>query len=228
MNIRNQKREKNNESGFTIIELMIATGVFSVVLLLCATAVIQVGRIFYKGTIVNKTQNTSRSIIDDVTQAIQFGGSTAGSFYQTGAVTYTFGTQNIPVSSVCLGDIRYSYVLRTDPTLTTVDFQLPHVFWKDRRSGAACTPRNITSADFGGAGGGTSGQELLDKSMNVSKFVVTQPTTGATLWKIELTATYGATYDLFTDSNFDVCKPNRSGGQFCAVSTITTYATRRL
>jgi prepilin-type N-terminal cleavage/methylation domain-containing protein len=42
-------RRTSNRSGFTIIELMIATAVFSVVLLLCATALVTIGNMYRRG-----------------------------------------------------------------------------------------------------------------------------------------------------------------------------------
>src|SRR5665647_2275439 len=118
MNMRKEKREKRKESGlrraqpkgFTIVELLIATAVFSVVLLLCATAIVQVGRMFYKGTIVNNTQTVSRSVINDISQAVQFGdGNDDASFYPApGSATFS----GVTVQSQCVGGVRYSYFLR--------------------------------------------------------------------------------------------------------------------
>src|SRR5437667_5654433 len=61
-------------SGFTIIELMIATVIFSVVLLLITAGIMQVARVYYKGVTEANTQSTARSIVDTISQAIQFDG----------------------------------------------------------------------------------------------------------------------------------------------------------
>jgi len=216
---------EEKEGGFTIIELLIATAVFSVVLLLCATAIVQVGRIFYKGTVINRTQNTSRTVVDDVSQAIQFGGGADG-FASSGSGSVTNGTITVTAQARCIGDIRYSYYLLNKSLGSDTATQLPHILWKDRLgAGDGCTPKNITLSNPGG----TNGQELMGNSMRLPVFKITDPAIGSSLWKVEVTAAYGATDDLFTSTvDYATCKPINVGGQFCAVSPITTYVTRRL
>ena len=52
----------SGQKGFTVLELMIATTVFSVMLLLTTTGMIQIGKVYYKGLVTAKTQDTVRSI----------------------------------------------------------------------------------------------------------------------------------------------------------------------
>ena len=60
-----------DQSGFTLLELMIATTIFSVILLLCTVGLIQIGKTYYKGSAIVRTQNVARDITDNITQAIQ-------------------------------------------------------------------------------------------------------------------------------------------------------------
>jgi prepilin-type N-terminal cleavage/methylation domain-containing protein len=212
-----------HQQGFTIVELMIATAVFSVVLLLCAVAIVQVGRMFYKGTILNRTQNAARTAADDVSQAIQFGSDSANFFRQ---VTATVGTApgTVSATAYCLGDVRYTAAPNT-LSLGSGTGRIAHVLWKDRpgatATGANCTPANITSAALSG------GQELLGDSMRLAAFTVS----GApgTIWSINLTVAYGATDDVFANpGTYTQCASQESGGQFCAVSTINTNVVKRL
>lgn len=62
---------KANQKGFTIIELIIATTVFSVVLLLCTFGLMQIGNVYYRGITSTRTQNVTRNIIDMVSQDIE-------------------------------------------------------------------------------------------------------------------------------------------------------------
>ncbi|HSX31885.1 MAG TPA: prepilin-type N-terminal cleavage/methylation domain-containing protein, partial [Candidatus Saccharimonadales bacterium] len=62
------------QQGFTIIELLIATLIFSMVLLLVTVGIMQVTRVYYKGVTESNTQNAARSIVDSISQAIQFDG----------------------------------------------------------------------------------------------------------------------------------------------------------
>jgi len=76
---------------------MIATGVFSAVLLLVTVAVMQIGRTYYKGITSTRNQEVTRSILDEISQAIQFGS----------------GDPNITSGMVCAGGKRFSYQLDT-------------------------------------------------------------------------------------------------------------------
>lgn len=223
---------KNGSRGFTIVELLISTAVFSVVLLLCATAIVQVGRMFYKGTVINKTQATSRRVVDDVSEAIQFGGGSndPNSFNVPGTATYPYGVTNIIVQSRCIGDIRYSYFLRSRSVGNNTNDQLPHILWKDRLGAdKSCKPQDITTA----TPGGTGGLELLGTGMRLNAFTITPPPSGSNSWQVDISVAYGATDDVFSKNsdssvNYDQCLTNKAGGQFCATSPITTYVTRRL
>src|SRR6266545_6126580 len=88
-------------SGFTIMELLIATVVFSVVLLVVTAGILQIARVYYKGVTEANTQNTVRTIIDTISQAIQFSG---GDVTSTPAIT-------TPGSSYafCVGNQQFSY-----------------------------------------------------------------------------------------------------------------------
>ncbi len=63
-----------DRKGFTIIELLIATVIFAVILLIMTAAVVQFGRIYYKGVISSRTQEAARSVTEDIGRSIQFGG----------------------------------------------------------------------------------------------------------------------------------------------------------
>lgn len=79
---------QKSESGFTIVELMIATVVFSMVLLVCAYAILHVGRMYYKGMVMNRTQDVARRIVDDVADTVKFG---TGDYSYRPSDCYKFG-----------------------------------------------------------------------------------------------------------------------------------------
>jgi len=60
------------QSGFTVIELLIATAVFSVVLLVFITAFLRISELFYKGVNLSNTQEAARTITQDIASDIQF------------------------------------------------------------------------------------------------------------------------------------------------------------
>lgn len=213
-----EQRAESRDGGFTIIELMISTAVFSVVLLLCAMAIVQVGQMFYKGVTINRTQDTARRTVDDIVQAIQFG-VVSGSFYQTSAPVLING---VTVNTLCLGEVRYSYV--TDRSLGSSSSQAKHVLWRDRISGSGtCTPQDLTLTTPS-----AGGQEMVGDNMRVPILSVTAPTSPNTIWNVSVTIAYGDNSDIFTDSTYTKCVGSNVGGQFCAVSAINTNVVKRL
>jgi type II secretory pathway pseudopilin PulG len=69
---KTSKKHPNDSSGFTIVELMISTIVFSVIMLLVAGAVVRFTANFQRGTTQTTTQNVARSVMDEVSQSLQF------------------------------------------------------------------------------------------------------------------------------------------------------------
>lgn len=210
------------EDGFTIVELMIATAVFSLVLLLCSFAIVNVGRVYYKGTMLNRTQDTARKVLDDVTRAIQFG-SSGSNFYRYGA-TGDISNANT-IQAHCLGGVRYSYsVLRP---LGSGPNAWPHVLWKDRiPQGGDCTPLDISQDSPGGEGG----VEMLGENMRISSFEIVP---NGEAWDVSIRVAYGDDENAFEPvsegvERFSICKGAISGGQFCAVSQLKTTVMKRL
>jgi len=78
--------------GFTIVELMIATLVFSTILLVITFGVIHFSSDYYKGINSSTTQDTARQVIDSVAQAVQFSGSTP---MAPNANSYCIGNQQL-------------------------------------------------------------------------------------------------------------------------------------
>ncbi|MDQ3123611.1 MAG: prepilin-type N-terminal cleavage/methylation domain-containing protein [bacterium] len=206
-------RIHKKQHGFTIVELMIATAVFSIVLLICSFAIIHIGKMYYKGVITNRTQDTSRRLIEDVSSSIQFGATSEDPdlFRRTGAATYS----GVNVESLCIGSVRYSY------SRNHFVGQIRHVLWRDDVTTNQCTPRNITLNTPS-----SNGQELLGSNMRLPQGITANPV--GQLWQVSLLVSYGDNADLFTNSSLNVCRGVSAGGQFCAVSGFTTSVMKRL
>jgi prepilin-type N-terminal cleavage/methylation domain-containing protein len=71
-----QAPQTEKSSGFTIVELMISTLVFSVILLVVTFGIVHFTNSYYRGINGSTTQDTARTIVDSVTQAIQFSSGT--------------------------------------------------------------------------------------------------------------------------------------------------------
>jgi prepilin-type N-terminal cleavage/methylation domain-containing protein len=201
----------SKHGGFTIIEMLIATTVFSVVLLLCATVILTVGKLFYKGLAINRTQDATRRVVDDISQAIQFGAGTAD------PANFRRVSPSAPGSdqALCLGEVKYTY------NTSTALGPSPHVLWKSRIGLTdACVPEALT-------GPLTNGVELVGDNMRIPH-IRADDLDGDGVWTVEVRVAYGDTTDLFTDNTFSQCVPDNQGGQFCAVSSINTFVVKRL
>jgi len=222
------KLNNRNQAGFTIIELMISTTVFTFVLLVCSVAIVHVGRMYYKGTITSRTQDLSRKLGEDVSQAVQFGAgnSAPGQFLRvSGPTSFTSGSQTVAAFARCIGDIRYSYTV--GPAQGAGAGRATHVVWKDRLAPLApCVPVNIASVTPS-----VGGQEILGSKMRVARFDVTNP---VGLYAVDIIVSYGDTDDLFEPAslpnfpNFSICKGVGAGGQFCSVAAYRTTVGKRL
>ena len=93
-------RVKNVQSGFTIVELMIAATIFSVILLMVGGTIVRFTNTFQRGVVETSTQTVARNIVDVIAQALQNGAGAAESpgEYCIGTTRYTF-KQNVMLTS---------------------------------------------------------------------------------------------------------------------------------
>lgn len=189
---------KDNK-GFTIVELLVALAVFGTVLMVITLAVLQISRVYYKGITETDTQNTMRSIIDTVSQSIQFTG---------GDITTTSTLVKSP-DSFCAGGKLYSFILGTK-----LGGNVPHVLTENT------VPNCASSTPI------MSGKELLSPNMRLVKFSVIN--TSDDLYTINLKIAYGDD-DVLNDANGPNagCKSVRSGSQFCGTAEIRTTVMKR-
>lgn len=225
----------NQQSGFTIIELMISISVLSVILLTVTVGIIQLSKSYYKGIIQATTQQTARSLIDDVSSSIEFGSFTGlGTGSASLAGTYGLGFTE---QSYCIGQQRYSYVLRyqqsaAQPTSATAGYS-KHSLWKDGTA-TVCIPLDIGKAD---PNSGLGGKELLGEHMRLTKFAISEAMVNGvpsnSLYNISITIMYGDD-DIMDQSNPDMskwtCKSSATifAVAFCAKSQLTTVVGKRL
>lgn len=205
------KQQSQKQAGFTIVELMIATVVFSFILLMVSLSILELQRIYYKGINSSKTQEAARSIIQDVSQAIQFNGG-----------------QIIRGSDVhCVGNRRYSYALGNKVEDGAVAL---HGVVVDNP--ATCNP-----GDSNLSASAPNSLELLGNNMRVAKFEV-EPQGPNNLYKVSVRVVFGDD-DLLedavmadgtpgTDGVLDRCKSDRAGNQYCAVSELSTVVQQRV
>ncbi len=233
------KIPKTNSKGFTIMELMIAISILSIILLISSMVLIGVGNLYSKGADMANVQNVSRNIIENVTSTIQFSGAQLNNGVSASPIVYdySFGAVNVPVSAYCFGQTRYSFVTGFPPTGWS------HLIWLDKMATpGSCAPLNISQATPSCAGNSNpncissqsgSGNELLNANMHLANFSIEEY--NPQLYGISVGVAFGQE-NMFL-SNAGVPKlingdnyqcSNNAGQQYCATSYLTTFATERL
>lgn len=215
----NKAKRKPNNSGFTIIELIIASAVFGVVLLIVSNGAIQIGRLYYRNVTAAKTQEAARAVIDDIAGSIQF---SKGSISQTG--------EDPDTRVLCIGNIRYTFQVNRQ----IKDSNL-HAVWRDSVNDPA-NPDSDCDADgveFGEDQASGTGKELLGENMRLLQLSVLG---SGNFWTIRTKVAYGdddllSHYPPGQTTNNPAeaqCKPSRVvTSTFCSVSALEIGVKRR-
>lgn len=201
-----QNQRSLNARGFTVVEMMVATAVFSVVLLVCSIGLIQISRSFYKGVTVTTTQETARGVIDEIANSITYSGSNPSGLLSSG-----------PNRAYCIGATRISFL----PGRMLGD--VPHVLVAD--SPPVCSaPLDLTNPSLPGA---VNPRELVAERMRVAKLVITPQTNR--LYFVELRLVTGDDDALQNDNSPTAdCSGLLAGAQFCASVELTTTVQKRI
>jgi prepilin-type N-terminal cleavage/methylation domain-containing protein len=217
------KTKINKMNGFTIVELLIATVVFAVVLLVAQASFLQIGHLFYRGVSINQTQETADHIFQDINGNFQSAPSVGGGLNSPGGYNY-----------YCIGNIRYTYRINNEVNANapSADHSPSGNFGviKDilPGAGAACaTPCSDTSGSPCPAGTVKlqSPVEMLGNRMRIEKFDIPSPPPGSNLYNVSIVLAYGddntLTYHTPGDFSTVACQGD-AHNDFCAVSSINT------
>jgi len=209
--------------GFTIVELMIASSVFAVLLLVISAGVMSFTRQYYKGVVTTKTQTTARSIMSEVTQAIQFS-STVYTGLSSGS-----GSEK----GFCVDNKLFSYIIGQqvmDKGGLVVNHQGYHGFVVDS-GGSSCTTTTVPMALPLGSALGPGQRELLGDKMRLAALNIS---VNGDLYLVRVRVLYGQDSVLspavtsVTDWSKEACANDSAGSQYCAVSDLTTTIQKRL
>lgn len=223
-----------NTRGFTIVELMIATSVFSLLLLISMAALIFIGRIYYKGTTESRTTNTASSIIDEVSSSVKFSGQD---------VKVAAGPNTGWDGAYCIGSTKYSYklnkILEIDRSENSLRAQ--RVLVKSQDPLCLGNPTGIPldpPATFTALGSQTPEgnlQELLAEYMRLTRFEVVGSPEGLTT--INISVVYGGDSDNaavdtdiynYESGQISSCKTGVASSQFCSVKNLSTTVLRKV
>lgn len=209
---------KLDNRGFTILELLIATGILSGILVMMTVMITGIGNLYYKGIAQSQTQDTTRTIVRELTQAIQLNKGVP----RTGSTTKNVNGTDYTISAICVGTTRYSYVIN----LQVGPSGIMHGLWRNTvGSGAPCSPMDLTT-DL--ATSDTTGGELLGQRMRLTEMQpATQSAVNPVLYSIKVSLAYGDD-DVLNLSGYDTTCKGGAGGQFCATDRLTSSAIQRI
>ena len=197
----------NQSKGFTIVELLVATLVFSIVLLVVTLGIIQISRVYYKGLNQANTQNTARSVMDVITQGIQFSGA---------KVTPTPAPSVGTMQAFCIGNTQFSYRL---------GYQLVDGTPGTNQTNASLVTNTVSGCE--GLAAKTTGKEYLSPNMRLSNLVVTEITPGKT-YKVTVKVVFGDDDLLNNPTGPNASCKGNLGSQFCSVSELTSTVYKRV
>jgi len=183
-----EKAAVSDQTGFTIIELLIATVVFSMVIVVILYGVLSFTHAYYSGIDASTTQDTARNVLNTIAESIEFSGSTIS---PTPASLPGAGGQIY----FCAGGMVYIYKWGAvyDSSLP-LSLSNPGLY---ATPGSCQVPASIPTAN---------GQELLAPNMRVTVLTVT-PNSTDRLYTIVLGLAYGD-----SDLLCNVSKGSGTGG----------------
>ncbi len=226
------RHNHRHQQGFTIIELMIALSILSLLLLIGSVLLIQIGKIYSKGVNATNVQTASQTIVSNVGQALQFGGELPADCTpkpSTTDPTTCAASASGSTYAYCIGTTRYSYKLNSKLSASPDPAQNPHdtyhALWRDTMSSnATCNPLNLDTAavptdsvtlkdPITGALKG-DGRELLPVNARITRFYV-QPLVANVSYGIDVWISYGDN-DLLDVIGTGNCPAGRSATRSCA------------
>lgn len=215
----------SQHSGFTIIELLIATTIFSLVLLMAVAGILNITRQYYKGVLQARTQEAARTVVEELGETARY---SSGNFQAPliGLSGPDIADGSPDTDSFCLGSRRYTYAIdRQFVSGTPGAKQKRHVLWVDGQCGAAFDPNFLDSVTAA-----TPGRELLSENMRLTQFKV-EPVAGLTdTFRITVSVAYGDEdlLEVVSPNTYKTCKVGIRGSEFCTVSTLSVVIGKRL
>jgi prepilin-type N-terminal cleavage/methylation domain-containing protein len=201
--------DKNSQNGFTIVELLIATLVFSIILVIITSGILVFSRAYFRGINSSGLQTVARTASEDIGQAVQFSGSNIVE-HSSGATPYY----------VCAGNFVYFYTLYAiypggTPTAANIGI------WRQPLS----TDCSITTPIFNAG----TGSQLLSKSTRVAKFLV-NPVVGVNgAFTIDIKLAFGSDDGFFSNpGNASVQCIGQAGDEYCSVAELNTVVQKRV
>ena len=222
---------KDNQKGFTLVELLLAMSVFSFVLIMASATFIQINRLYVKSNIVAQTQAQTRAVMEDVVRTIRLADSRV--------VVHKASPNN---RSYCIGNTTYTYSLDGafgDGSVSFVKAERSTGSYEFSQAGelysAAIKCGNEALGVFGAASFGSGNvTQLLDDGFVVREFDIyplVDENDFPIAYQVSITISHGDD-DSFEEGAPDgastTCSGDAASSTFCAVSRLQTTVYRRI
>lgn len=217
---------KRNTSGFTIVELLIATTIFSIVILGASITILEVSRLYYKGTILTRTQNATRDLLDSISRPMQLEKKT---IIQENTAVNIGGRQ---VKILCVGTTRFTYVEGFRQGVNTSGFDgsdtIAHAIWRDEV--AVPSDCGTTVPDLTAITPTPLGRNVLQENMRVRTLSVTKLGSTDRLWAIDVHVLYGEKDLMRLDGSSipEACLGDPANSKWCASTLYSTRVFKRI
>lgn len=221
-----QRRSNSAVSaGFTIVELLIATSVFSVVLMTALAGFLSIGRLFYQGVSSTQTADAANQLLSGVVGNFQTANNVTASLSVNGYTYY------------CIGNNRYTYNLGKQVGSSAIASHAAppagnYSLLKDVLPGsdACATPSDDINTGVPSPPGSVrfnNPVELLGNNMRLNLFTIQSiPSISPNFYNVSIVVAYGddelLEYTNPSDLSTVSCKPGSSAQQFCAISRLST------
>ncbi len=214
--------KKLDQNGFTIIELLIATSVFTAVLFIVTYGVIQISKTYTNGFIRGQTQNIAVSLSDTMTRDIEFSTTASITTDQSAQVTKT-GSQATIYYYFCTTQNEYFYIpggniykipiVSLQGVLGSQNCFSPQQFINN--SGLSADTQSLLSPN---------NVEILNHTVYDNQSMLSNVSSG--LYSVNIEILYGNQSNLVQNNNGSqwICRPTVLIGPFCAIYSFSTQA----
>lgn len=211
--------------GFTIVELMIALSVLSVLLLISTVTLMNLGKMYVKGDNMARAQEATRNIASMIADQVRLGGNVP-SIYTPSDYADAHYDSLTSDGYFCIGRIRYSYLLDRQVT-GSPDLSLKqtrHALWRDELPSSTCptlNPPASTPLDLvNSTNPGINGQELVPGNMRLTELKVDTVNGDSGMYSVTVGIAYGDN-DLLCNSSSTSMLPD--GAPDCSAGSIAKY-----
>ncbi len=219
------------QRGFTIVELMIATMVFGVILLGVTAAITTMGKKYQRSMYASNTQAVTSNLVDTLSQAVRY----------TSGMPQKGGNPLTDTGSYCIGEkqILYAQGMRLGDTAAATSSRFA-VLVRSGDSTCSTIPSITQPLSIPG-----EYQELLGRGMRISKLDIFQQSDGS--FKVEARVVYGEDDLLCSESVANSCRAGEPylnasqlrsldnlqckpgpGSEYCSASELSATVYQRL